>query len=411
MPVYKNRGIRTQRTNIIFACLLLMLLCLFLSRAALSCSIVLFLIVAIVHKNFAQQWKCFVADPFLLCFTFLFFIPFVSGLWSNDVSKWLDVVRLKLPLFFFPLAFAGNWQLSRQQWFVVTAVFIALVVGGCAWSLLDYAQHVEAIHSGYLKAKSLLTPLEDDHVRFSWMMSVAIMTCFLLQHLIQQRWYKILLLLVALFFIAYLFVLSARTGIISLGIFLLLYAGWYVFKKKQWKITVFLLAFTVALPVVAYFAVPTFQNRIQYIVYDFSFVQKQQYLPGANDGARTMSLRAGWHVLQQNPLGAGAGDVMHEADKWYAANVPQVLATDKFYPSSEWLLYGAFAGWPGVMLFTFVMLLPFFVKKLQYKIFWTALHATAAFSFAFDMGLEVQYGIFLYAFLTFWWWKWLGVRS
>ena len=145
--------------------------------------------------------------------------------------------------------------------------------------------------------------------------------------------------------------------------------------------------------------------------FNFSFVKKAEYLPGANDGARVMSLKAGWQVLQQNPFGVGAGDVMHEADKWYAAHVPQVLETDKFYPSSEWLLYGAFAGWTGVLLFAGVMLFPFFVRLKKHKIFWTALHTTADFSFAFDMGLEVQYGIFLYAFVTCWWWKWLRTSN
>ncbi|HZH38271.1 MAG TPA: hypothetical protein VEX65_13390, partial [Flavisolibacter sp.] len=120
-----------------------------------------------------------------------------------------------------------------------------------------------------------------------------------------------------------------------------------------------------------------------------------------------MSLKAGWQVVKQNPLGVGAGDVMLEANKWYQANVPQVLETDKFYPSSQWLLYGAFAGWPGIILFTLVMLLPFFQVFRRHQIFWISLQATAAFSFLFDMGLEVQYGIFLYALVTFWWWKWL----
>ncbi len=51
---------------------------------------------------------------------------------------------------------------------------------------------------------------------------------------------------------------------------------------------------------------------MQYILYDLSLVQKGQYVEGSNDGARTMSLQAGWQVLEQNPLGAGAGDVMTE---------------------------------------------------------------------------------------------------
>ena len=113
-------------------------------------------------------------------------------------------------------------------------------------------------------------------------------------------------------------------------------------------------------------------------------------------------------MLQQHPLGAGAGDIMHEANNWYAANVPQALATDKFFPCSEWLMYGGFAGWPGVILFTAIMLLPFFIRVKNYQTFWLVFAVTAAFSFAFDIGLEVQYGVFLYAFISMWWWKWMN---
>ena len=71
-------------------------------------------------------------------------------------------------------------------------------------------------------------------------------------------------------------------------------------------------------------------------------------------------------------------------------------------------MYGGFAGWPGVALFSLAMAAPFFIRPERHKLFWVAFNATAAFSFAFDMGLEVQYGIFLYAFIIFWWWKWLN---
>ena len=285
--------------------------------------------------------------------------------------------------------------------------FLAVVLVGCGWSLFLYAQNIEAVHEGYLKAKTLQTPLENDHVRFSWLASVAALLSALLGEMTKKKAARFLLWGLAVFFVLYLHVLSARTGLISFYIFLLLYAGWFLLKKQKIKRTALLLLLIVALPVAAYYTIPTLQNRIRYLVYDFSFVQKAEYLPGANDGARVMSLKAGWQVLAQNPLGVGAGDVMQEADKWYAANVPNVLPTDKFYPSSEWLMYGAFAGWIGVALFTIVMLLPFFERLPHYQFFWIALHATAAFSFVFDMGLEVQYGIFLYAFLSCWWWKWL----
>jgi O-antigen ligase len=414
MMAYKNSGIQTERDrkqDLLFGSMVLMITSLLISRGALSVSTILFLFLAIVGKNFRQQWQNFLSHPFLLLFTLLFFIPFVSGLWSENGSKWLDVVRLKLPLLFFPLAVAGNWQFSQKQWRWIAWVFLAVTGIGCAWSLLHYLQNMTAVNEGYLRAKTLLTPLENDHVRFSWMVSVAVMTCFLLQQFVSQKKSRFLLWLLVAFFIAYLHILAARTGLLSLYIFLLLYAGWTSLKKNSAKTAAIFVAVFLTLPALAYVTVPTFQNRIRYLIYDFSFVQKAEYLPGANDGARVMSLKAGWQVLQQNPLGVGAGDVMHEADKWYAANVPDVLETDKFYPSSEWLLYGAFAGWIGVLLFSIVMLSPFFINIKKQKIFWIALHATAAFSFAYDMGLEVQYGIFLYAFVTFWWWKWMGTSN
>ena len=411
MMAYKNSGIRTEpnrQANLLFGSMVLMVVSLFVSRGALSVSMILFLVLATVRKDFRQQWKTFLSHPFLILFTLLFLIPFVSGLWSDNLSKWSDVVRLKLPLLFFPLAFAGSWQFSPRKWRFLAWTFIAVTGIGCAWSLLHYAQHVDAVNEGYLRAKTLLTPLENDHVRFSWMVSIAVMCCFLLLPPRQKKSSRWPLWALTAFFVLYLHVLAARTGLVSLYLFLLFYAGWFLWKQNNRKTAFLWVIVFAALPVLAYFTMPTFQNRIRYLVYDFSFVKKAEYLPGANDGARVMSLKAGWQVLQQHPFGVGAGDVMHEADKWYATNVPQALESDKFYPSSEWLLYGAFAGWVGVLLFSVVMVFPFFMRMRRHQIFWTVFHATAACSFAYDMGLEVQYGIFLYAFVVFWWWKWLG---
>jgi hypothetical protein len=34
-----------------------------------------------------------------------------------------------------------------------------------------------------------------------------------------------------------------------------------------------------------------------------------------------------------------------------------------------------------------------------------------AFSFLFDIGLEAQFGVFVYAFIVLWWWKWLIISA
>jgi hypothetical protein len=112
-------GIRidsTGRPRSIFGAILLMLAGLFLSRAVLSVSLMLFVVLTLLHKNMSAQLRNVFKTPLLAGMALLFLLPFASGLWSADKEEWLDLVRIKLPLLFLPLAFAGNWQLRRNQW-------------------------------------------------------------------------------------------------------------------------------------------------------------------------------------------------------------------------------------------------------------------------------------------------------
>jgi hypothetical protein len=163
-----------------------------------------------------------------------------------------------------------------------------------------------------------------------------------------------------------------------------------------------------ALPIVAYYISPTFKNRMLYLKYDLSFVRNDVYLHGSNDGNRIASIRAGWELLSRNPLtGAGFGDVKKQTDDIYQRNYPQMNDIDKILPSSEWMMYGAGNGWPGVILFTFVMAIPFFITELWKNIVWIILNCFIVISYLFDIGLEVQYGVFIHAFILLWWYKWL----
>ena len=170
-----------------------------------------------------------------------------------------------------------------------------------------------------------------------------------------------------------------------------------------------LILLLMALPLIAYKTLPTFQNRVKYILYDKSYFEKSNYLPGSTDGARIISLKAGWNVMNQQPFsGVGFGDVLKKAKQWYGENYPQMIEADKIYPSSEWLMYGAALGWPGFLIFSFVMFIPFLIKTGN-RLMWWLLNGTAAFSFLFDIGLEVQFGVFIYTFIILWWWKCFGV--
>lgn len=406
MPIRIANG---SRAVFIFVLLLALIAAPAFSRATLSICLILFMVVTVLRRNSISLVQNFFKTPLFVGMALLFLLPFVSGLWSANLQEWRGLVRIKLPLLFLPFAFAGNWQLTPKQWHWIALFFVLVIAAGTAWSFGNYWTERDAISESYLRAKVFRTPLDNDHVRFSWLVAVAALLCLWFVET-KTRWVKGIAVVSGLWFAVYLHVLAARTGLAALYLILVFYATWKLVQNRNRKTVLTVLLIAISLPLLAWQLLPTFQNRIKYFVYDYSFIRSGAYLPGGNDGNRVLSYRAGWHILKTHPFGAGAGDVFDETNTWYASNVPNMLPTDKLYPSSEWLLYGGSTGWIGVILFTVIMLLPFFYPPPTYRFYWYALCGTAALSFLFDIGLEVQYGVFLYAFLLLWWWKWFSVQ-
>ncbi|MEO5562829.1 MAG: O-antigen ligase family protein [Chitinophagaceae bacterium] len=396
------------RKPLLFFSIIAMMATFFLSRAALSISMGLFVVLSFWHADIKKHLSAFFSSPLLWGMSLLFVLPLISGLWSEDKKEWLSVLRLKLPLIVLPLAFAGPFNFSKKQWDGLAYIFIGLTTAASIWSMFHYAGNMDSINESYLKAKSIATLLGNDHVRFSWVVSVVIL-------LSGWMWWKnrsnkissLLCLLAGCWLIVFLHLLAARTGLFSFYIILLVTGTWLIIKKTKRLQGSLLLILVLALPFLSYLLFPSFQNRVKYISYDYSYFKNLNYLPGGNDVSRVISIRAGWNLLKENPVaGTGAGDIYNETKKWDRKQYPEILDSDMLYPSSEWLIYGLVCGWLGVLIFTGIILVPFLTRRKPYMV-WALLNLTAAFSFLFDMGLEVQYGVFAYSFIVLWWWKWL----
>jgi O-antigen ligase len=397
------------RVHLLFLSIAGMMIALFFSRAMLSVCMGAFVLVSFLHKDIKGHFRVFFSSPLLWSMSLLFILPLFSGLWSDDQEEWRRVLRIKIPLLLLPLAFAGPFGFSRNQWNLLIYFFISLTTAGSIWSLFYYAGDMQAINASYLKAKSIATLLGNDHIRFSWLVSIAAMAAGGLwwRTRKRQKIISLVLLLVCGWLIIFLHLLAARTGLFSLYIILFITGAWLAIQKTRPLRGTALLGLLFALPFLAYSLFPSFRNRVKYILYDYAHFKDDRYLPGGNDAARVISLRAGWSLLLQNPVtGTGAGDIWTETRKWDQARYPGILENDILYPSSEWLIYGLIAGWAGVLLFTIIMIIPFFIHRKPMLV-WVLLNLTAAFSFLFDMGLEVQFGVFVYSFVILWWWKWL----
>ncbi len=397
------------RRAAIFTLMIVMMGALFFSRALLSGAVVAFVVVSFFHTGIKKQIRQFFSMTLPWGMSLLFFLPLLSGLWSDNKKEWELMMLIKLPLFLLPLAFATPLSFSKKQWEWLAYFFIIIITAGTVWSIFHYVPDATAINADYLKAKSIMTPLENDHIRFSWLVSVAVLLSAWLSYS-KSKENKIIswvLAVIAVWLIIFLHILAARTGLISFYIMLIGTLIWFVVKRIKTGHSIVLFIFLLVLPFVAYKTLPSFHNRVKYFLYEYEYFKKTNYLPGANDAIRVISIKAGWNVMKQHPVaGVGFGDVIGETKKWYADNYSQMQGADKIYPASEWMIYGAGCGIPGFLIFSLVLLIPFFIRTSN-PLLWYLINITAAFSFLFDIGLEVQFGVFIYSFVVLWFYKWL----
>ena len=97
MPQYRN--------TILWICCIVMLCALYFSRAALSIAMILFVAASFFHNRHKAHLRCFFKTPLLWSMSLLLLLPLLSGVWSADKAQWMDIIRIKLPLFFLPLAY------------------------------------------------------------------------------------------------------------------------------------------------------------------------------------------------------------------------------------------------------------------------------------------------------------------
>ena len=392
----------------IFTLLVVMMASVFFSRILLSVSMIVFVVFSFFQQPIYKQVSAFFHSPLLWSMSLLFFLPLLSGFWSSNQKEWMEIIKIKAPLILMPFAFAGSFNLTKKQWQALAFLFIGFTTVATFWSMGHYLLDITGVNENYLRSQLLITPLENDHVRFSWMVAVSILVSAWLwiERKREHKKNNWLLLILLAWQIIFLHILAARTGLLSFYLMLLIAAIWQIIKKWKSGKGLILLFAVLALPLIAYFTVPTFQNRVKYFLYDLPYFSKGNYSPAMNDAVRIISIKAGWNVLKENPFsGVGFGDVLMETKKWYAANYPEMKEADKILPSSEWLIYGDGAGWLGIIVFGIVMAIPFFILVKKDKWFWIVLNTSVVVSFFFDIGLEVQFGVFLYTFLVLWWWK------
>jgi hypothetical protein len=209
---------------------------------------------------------------------------------------------------------------------------------------------------------------------------------------IQERWILAGLLV---YLIVYLHVLAAKTGVLGLYIV----SAIFLWKQVSGKWRLYGLMILLLLPILSWFLLPSFQNRLRFILWDFQNYSRGNYTEGLSDAPRILSFQAGAAIVKSNFLyGVGSGDVLQETIEWYKIYAPFLKPYEQLLPCNQILMLvcsgGVFMGLMGLIFF----LMPFWIKELKKNFLWLAFHTVAIFGFMYEIGLEVQNGVFIYIF-------------
>ncbi len=291
---------------------------------------------------------------------------------------------------------------KRKQVTAINYFIIFIVCATSLFSLVKFFFAPNEVVDVYKKAQVMDVLAYGDHIRVSWMSVIACVVALYQFKSEDNTVVKRLLVIFTLFEIVFLHVLSAKTGLIMLYGTIATWILFTLLEKKDWKYLT-LLPLLMALPLIAYFVVPSFKNRIDFVRYDFQNYSKGKYKEGLSDAVRYYSIRAGIDIIEESPIGGiGYSNLSYKVSQWYDKNQNKVALKDRFIPSSQYLIYWAAGGIIGILILLMHVGYPFFDRTLRRNKYFMMIFVPAILSFTFETHLEGHLSIYVYSFFVFW---------
>jgi len=343
------------------------------------------------------------SDKWMWSFIGLALLPFLSDVFNGvDIvlnhrvtMKWLLVL---FPAFVFALN-ADKTAIKVIHWAVLATMLVSSV-----YSMVHYFINLDDIVASYKVSKVLPVMAKGDHIRISLMTSISILMAMYLFIKEGTKITQVLTVLYILFQILFLHILGAKTGLLSLYVMVFVWVLWSLPRSKKWLIALlFPIAFLFLFG--AYKTLPSFQERVNFVRYDFEHYRKGEYQQGLSDAIRVFSIQAGWDIFKNNFwTGVGFSSLGQHTHDWFDKNRPEVSDNNRFIPISQALIYMASAGILGLLLSMYHLFYPLFVATLRKSRWFMAFFIPLILSYFYESHLEGQFPIFVYGFFLSWFW-------
>lgn len=354
-------------------------------------------VTALLSPNVFKKIPHIILEPSAGIFVFFFLLVLVSGVYSSDTDQWLERLRIKVPFLLLPLAFFIIKKPSERHVNLSLYFLWALMIGGAIVSVGLYLNDPEGITEAISRGKTMPTPF--NHIRFSLMTVFAVVCGYYLRRqkfVAKYAWEKWLQVAGTFLLIAFIHVWAIRSGLLALYLCLgaiLLYEIW---RTRKLVLLGSLLLLLPALPVVAYYTVPTFTNKVDYMLYDLGRF-KEGDTAAYSDARRLRSIMVSWEVGKQAKwFGVGYGDIKNKMGAYYKANYPELAEENSLDPHNQFLYVFVGLGFFGLAVFTWAVLYPLWLAWRWRNILFVCFNLIAITSFIPEYPVENQVGTAFY---------------
>ncbi len=344
---------------------------------------------------FKENWQKIYQNKAFLIITILFFSVAISFFWSDDTAYWSERLRIRLPFLVLPMAFAWLPKMQKRNYLTCFYFLLLLLSVTMIGVLINYALDFDHINETLLHGKNIPVPM--NHIRFSLLLAFSIINGVILYQsnfYLKYKWEQKLLLFCTIFLFIGIHILTVRSGLVCLYLAIAVLGVRFIWLTKRYILLLGLFGFIFLVPSLAYYFVPSVQNKIHYALYDL-----EQFRGGKgsnySDSERIGSILAGLKVGNDNPvLGCGYGDLDRDVNIAYREVFPQ--EKEPKIPHNQYVMTYAGLGIVGLCLFICATFYPVFYQKNYKDSIFLGLNVILICSFLAEATIETQAGTAMY---------------
>ncbi len=375
------------------------------SRAVMSIGTIALFVNIILVGDYKNTLKKFYAQKELFAISFLFFAALISLVFTSNKTDGLQFVINKLPLIVMPLALSRFKNFGLGHLYVLLSFFVLVALLSVSVVMFTYYQDFEIVTNNLKKGQALWVPL--NHIRYGLTLTFAFISAIFLilkNTLVfkeKQMFLKYLFGFIALILFITIHILAIRSAILTLYLSMLFSLFYYVLKTKKYKLFALSLVFILSIPIVSYYTVASFQNKFNYMKYDWKQYLKKD-IGNNSDARRLRSYKVGFELVKEKFLfGFGVGNTKKGIDAYYQKKYPAINIKNRISPHNQFLYtlidYGLI-GLFGLCITLFFSL--YWLKNKKGRLLFLLFWIIANTPLLFDISLEMQLGITFFSLFS-----------